>query len=96
MHIDRVVLEAFTAGIARCEDEEAAELLREVCHLYALCTIEDDLAWFMGHNRLSDQRAKTVTELVNRQLATLRPHLETMIEALGVPVESLDAAMLQS
>jgi acyl-CoA oxidase len=93
-HVDRVVLEAFTAGIARCEDEEAANLLRQVCTVYALSVIEDDLAWFMAHNRISDQRAKAVTQLLNEQLAELRPHLLTLVEGLGVPEETLGAAML--
>ena len=93
-HVDRVVLEAFTAGIARCEDPEAADLLRQVCTVYALSVIEDDLAWFMAHNRLSDQRAKAVTNLLNEQLGELRPHLLTLVEGLGVPEETLGAAML--
>ncbi|EFQ82208.1 acyl-CoA dehydrogenase, middle domain protein [Aeromicrobium marinum DSM 15272] len=94
VHIDRIVLEAFTAGIARCEDEEAADLLRDVCSLYALSTVEEDLAWFMGHNRISDQRAKVVTSEINALLDKLRPHLLTLIEGFGVPEESLGAAML--
>jgi acyl-CoA oxidase len=93
-HVDRVVLEAFTAGIARCEDPEAADLLRKVCTVYALSVIEDDLAWFMAHNRISDARAKAVTQLLNDQLAELRPHLLTLVEGLGVPEETLGAAML--
>ncbi len=96
VHIDRVVLEAFTAGIARCEDEEAADLLRDVCTLYALSTIEDDLAWFMGHNRLSDQRAKVVTTELNDMLAKLRPNLLTLIEGLGVPEKAWAAEMLDA
>ena len=95
VHVDRIVLEAFTAGIARCEDEEAADLLREVCTLFALVSIEDDLAWFMGHNRLSDTRAKTVTALVNDQLEKLRPHLLTLVEGFGVPEHTLNAAFLE-
>ncbi|MFT4298737.1 MAG: acyl-CoA dehydrogenase family protein [Aeromicrobium sp.] len=94
VHIDRIVLEAFTAGIARCEDADAADLLRQVCHLYALSVIEEDLAWFMGHNRLSDQRAKAVTSLVNRQLEVLRPHLLTLIEGFGIPESTLGAQIL--
>jgi acyl-CoA oxidase len=94
VHIDRIVLEAFTAGIARCEDPDAQELLRDVCSLYALSTIEDDLAWFMGHNRLSDTRAKTITTLVNELLEKLRPHTLTLIEGFGVPEATLGAAML--
>jgi acyl-CoA oxidase len=95
VHIDRVVLEAFTAGIGRCEDEEAQELLRDVCALYALSTIEDDLAWFMGHNRMTDQRAKLVTSEVNGMLEKLRPHLLTLIEGLGVPEKAWAAEMLE-
>ncbi len=95
VHIDRIVLEAFTAGIARCENEEAQELLRDVCSLYALTTIEEDLAWFMGHNRLADTRAKMVTSLVNELLVKLRPHTLTLIEGFGVPEESLGAVMLE-
>ncbi len=94
VHIDRVVLEAFTAGIGRCEDEEAQELLRDVCTLYALSTIEDDLAWFMGHNRLSDQRAKVVTSEVNAMCEKLRPHLLTLVEGLGVAEKAYAAEML--
>ena len=96
VHIDRIVLEAFTAGIARCENEEAQELLRDVCSLYALTTIEEDLAWFMGHNRLADTRAKMVTSLVNELLIKLRPHTLTLIEGFGVPEESLNTVMLES
>jgi acyl-CoA oxidase len=92
VHIDRVVLEAFTAGIARCEDEEAADLLRDVCTLYALSTIEEDLAWFMGHNRLSDQRAKVVTSEVNAMCEKLRPHLNDLVDGLGVAWGALDPA----
>lgn len=95
VHVDRVVLEAFTAGIARCEDEEATEILRDVCTLYALSTIEDDLAWFMGHNRLSDQRAKAVTSEVNGMLEKLRPHLNDLVDGFGVAWGALDAEILE-
>ncbi len=95
-HIERVVLEAFTAGIARCEDPDAQDLLRDVCSLYALSEIESDLAWFMGHNRLSDQRAKTVTTLINDLLEKLKPHTLTLIEGFAVPESSLGAVMLDA
>ncbi len=45
---------------------------------------------------MADQRAKAVTQLLNEQLAELRPHLLTLIEGLGVPEETLGAAMLQA
>jgi acyl-CoA oxidase len=93
-HIDRVVLEAFTAGIARGEEGEAADLLREVCTLYALSTIENDLSWFMGHNRLSIPRAKEVTVLVNAQCEKLRPHTDALVEGFGVAWGALKIPIL--
>ncbi|HSI25953.1 MAG TPA: acyl-CoA dehydrogenase [Aeromicrobium sp.] len=93
-HVDRVVLEAFTAGIARTEDGPAADLLREVCTLYALSIMEGDLAWLMGHNRLSAAKAKTVTPLLNDQCEKLRPHVEDLLDGFGVAWGALDVEML--
>jgi len=95
VHIDRVVLEAFTAGIARCEDPEAQALLRDVCDLYALSVIEEDKAWFMEHKRLSATRSKAVTSEVNNLLEKLRPYTLILIEGFAVPEKSLGAVMLE-
>lgn len=94
VHIDRIVLEAFTAGIARCEDDAAADVLRDVCSLYALSVIERDKAWFMEHNRISDHRAKAVSRELNDLLDKLRPHALDLVEGLGVPEASLGTSML--
>lgn len=93
-HIDRIVLEAFVAGIANCEDQAAKELLDEVCDLYALSVIEEDKAWFIEHRFLSTERAKAVTRGINERCRTLRPHALLMVEGFGVPEELLGAAML--
>lgn len=93
VHVERVVLESFVAGVERCEDPQARALLEQVCSLHALSTIERDLAWFLGHHRLSPGRAKTVTSLVNRLLDDLRPHALTLVEGFGIPVEWLGAAI---
>ena len=73
-HIDRVVLEAFVAGIDACEDDEARELLGLVCDLYALSVIEDDKAWYVEHRYLSTERAKAVTRGINDRCRELRPY----------------------
>ncbi|HEX4225637.1 MAG TPA: acyl-CoA dehydrogenase [Pseudonocardiaceae bacterium] len=94
VHVARVVLEAFVAAIDRCADERAGQLLERVCDLYVLSTIEQDLAWFLGHDRLTSARGKVVTSAVNELCRALRPHAATLVEALAIPAELLDAAML--
>ncbi|PRW63461.1 acyl-CoA dehydrogenase family protein [Actinopolyspora mortivallis] len=90
-HIDRVVLEAFVAGIDRCTDPEAAGMLERLCDLYALSNIENDRAWFLEHERLSPGRAKSVVQAVNALCARLRPHAVRLVEAFGTPRQWLTA-----
>ena len=93
-HIDRVVLEAFVAGIASCPDREARELLELVCDLYALSVIEDDKAWYVEHRYLSTERAKAVTRGINDRCRALRPHAETLVDGFGIPEPLRYAEML--
>jgi acyl-CoA oxidase len=84
-HIDRVILEAFVAGIDACPDEQARELLGILCDLYALSVIEDDKAWYIEHRYLSTERAKAVTRGINDRCRALRPHAETLVDGFGIP-----------
>jgi len=93
-HIDRTVLEAFIAGIDRCEEPEARRILEMVCDLYALNVIEADKAWFIENRLLSTERAKAVTRGINERCRTLRPHAETLVDAFGIPAQLRDAEML--
>lgn len=93
-HIDRVVLEAFVAGIDSCENDEAKDLLSDLCDLFALSIINDDKAWFMEHRHLSVERAKAVLRGINERCRSLRPHAETLVNGFGIPEELLASAML--
>ena len=93
-HVDRVVLEAFIAGIDRCEDSDAREILELVCDLYALTVIEADKAFFLEHRLLSTERARAVTNGINERCRNLRPHAETLVDAFGIPAQLRYAEML--
>ena len=95
VHVDRVVLEAFVAGLERCPDPAARALLSRVCDLYVLATIEADLAWFLAHGRLTPTRAKSVTSAVNALCQQLRPHAQTLVDGFAIPPQYLDAEMLR-
>ncbi|NLU64626.1 acyl-CoA oxidase [Rhodococcus sp. HNM0563] len=94
-HIDRVVLEAFVAAIDDCKDETACDLLSDLCDLFALTVIDEDKAWFMEHRHLSVERSKAVLRGINERCRTLRPHVMTLVEGLGVPEYLLGSAMLE-
>jgi acyl-CoA oxidase len=94
-HIDRIVLEAFVAGIERTTDAGAKALLERVCDLYALTTIGADRAWFLEHGRLTPNRSKALTATVNGVLKELRPHLVTLVDAFAIPEDWKGAAILR-
>jgi acyl-CoA oxidase len=93
-HVDRTVLESFIAGIDRCEDALAREILEQVCDLYALSVIEADKAFFLEHRLLSTERARAVTNGINERCRNLRPHAETLVDAFGIPAQLRYAEML--
>jgi len=95
-HVDRVVLEAFVAGIERCTDPGARALLEQLCDLYALSTIEADKAWFLEHGRLTPARSKAVTATVNELCGQLRPRARTLIDAFAIPQQWLNCAILDT
>jgi acyl-CoA oxidase len=94
VHIERIILEAFIAGIDACEDEEARKVLNMVCDLYALSAIEEDRAWFMEHRFLSTERAKAVTRGINERCRNLRPYAELLVDGFGIPEQLRYAEML--
>ncbi|WP_328358041.1 acyl-CoA dehydrogenase family protein [Mycobacterium sp. NBC_00419] len=93
-HIDRIVLEAFVAGIDACEDAEARRVLEMVCDLYVLTVIEEDKAWFIEHRFLSTERSKAVTRGINERCRTLRPYAEALVDGFGIPEQLRYAEML--
>ena len=93
-HIERVILEAFVAGIDSCEDDEARKILNMVCDLYALSVIEEDRAWYMEHRFLSTERAKAVTRGINERCRNLRPYAELLVDGFGIPEQLRYAEML--
>jgi acyl-CoA oxidase len=94
VHTDRVVLEAFVAAIDRCADPATRALLERVCDLYVLSTIDGDLAWFLGHGRLTAARGKLVNDAVNTLCQELRPHATTLVDAFAIPAPFLRTEML--
>jgi acyl-CoA oxidase len=94
-HIDRIVLEAFVAGVDRTTDPAARRLLDTLCDLYALSTIEADKGWFLEHGQLTPARAKLLTGTVNQLLKELRPHLITLVDGFGIPAEWKAAQILE-
>ena len=93
-HVERLVFEAFVEKVAAMDEGGNRDAMNLVCDLFALSTIEDDRAWFMEHGRLSSQRSKAVTAMVNELFARIRPIAVDLVDAFDVPPQMLRAEML--
>ncbi|MDT7601841.1 MAG: acyl-CoA oxidase [Pseudonocardiales bacterium] len=94
-HVDRWVLDGFSAGLARCDDDGVTALLTRVRALYALSVVEADRGWFLEHGRLTASQAKAVTATVNELCAELRPYADTLVDGFGIPDAWVDAVILR-
>jgi len=90
-HVDREILEAFVAGIERCDDPDHKLLLARLCDLYALSTIEDNRGWYQEHGRISSTRSKAIIRAVNELCGSIRPYAFDLVDAFGIPDEVLAA-----
>ncbi|HET7735535.1 MAG TPA: acyl-CoA dehydrogenase [Nocardioidaceae bacterium] len=88
-HAERLVLEAFLTKVEKMEDGPNKTALNMLCDLYALSEIERDRAWWMEHGRLSTDRSKAITRMVNDLCRALRPVAVDLVNAFGVPEEML-------
>ena len=95
-HLERVMLEAFIAGIDACTDPDAKAVLERLCSLYALSSISEDRAWFLEHNRISGGRAKAIGAQINALCGELRPDALALVEGFGIPESWLGAELLSS
>jgi acyl-CoA oxidase len=85
VHVERVVLDHFTAAIDRCEDADVKAMLNKVCDLHVIASLERDRGWFIEHGQLSAARAKAVITNLNRLCRELRPHAQLLVDGFGIP-----------
>ena len=84
-HVDRLVLEAFVAAIAACDDAALIAPLNRLCDLYALSNLEQDRGFLEEHGRLSGARCKAITREVNRLCHDVRGEAGPLVDAFGIP-----------
>jgi acyl-CoA oxidase len=90
--VEKVVAESFADAVRRAPEGPEREALDTLCSLYVLSTIERERGWFQEHGRMSSTRSKAVIKTVNALCARLRPQAGELVEAFGVPEQSLGDA----
>ena len=75
--------EAFTAALDDAPEGRTRQVLTWLRDLWALGRVEDHLAWYLTHNRLSTSRAQAVSSYIDRLVARLRPLVPQLVATFG-------------
>ncbi|MFQ5399989.1 MAG: acyl-CoA dehydrogenase [Anaerolineae bacterium] len=89
--VERVVLEQFIVGINAVEDNELKPVLKRLCDLFALSTIEKNKGWYLEHGYMEGAKTKAVRRQVDRLCAELRPDALGLVDAFAIPDQCLAA-----
>jgi acyl-CoA oxidase len=84
-HVERTVLERFTAAIEGCHDRDLVGPLSRLCDLYALSRLERHRAWYLEHGLFAASKSRAIVGQVDRLCAELRPHAVDLVDAFGIP-----------
>jgi acyl-CoA oxidase len=90
-HGELLQWEAFTRALARVDDPGTKRVLTWLRDLFGLGLVEQHLAWYLIHGRLSPQRAQAVSAYIDRLVERLRPHALDLVQAFGYTDEHLRA-----
>ena len=90
-YVERLVLEQFQQRVAAETDEELQAVLKQLCDLYALHTIESHKGWFFEYDFLTAAKSKAIRREVDRLCGEVRVHAAGLVDAFAIPDELLAA-----
>jgi len=93
-YIDNIVLKSFVKAINQCEDSQSKTALIKVCDLYALSVLEEEKGWFLENDYFEGTKTKAIRRVKNKVIQDLRPDLEGLVDAFGIPSELLGAEII--
>ncbi|HJN78225.1 MAG TPA: acyl-CoA dehydrogenase [Myxococcota bacterium] len=73
------------------EDEASRDLLSHFGQLYSLSVLTRERGWFQERGYLAETKSRALVEQAELMLAELRPELSAVVEAFGIPRQSLGA-----
>ena len=84
-HIERVVLEAFDAGVRATTDAPLAQWLDHLCDLHALSRLADDMSWFVEDGYVDPWKARAVRKQVSALCLEIKDAAVDLVDGFAIP-----------
>ena len=88
-HVERIVYERFSDGVAANEDESIQPVLEQLRALFALSKLEEDRAWFLEAGYFTVAKSRAIRAQVNALTAEIRPAALALVDGFGIPARLL-------
>lgn len=93
-YVERITIEQFVKVVEEQEDEDTKRVLKDLCSLYALHTIESHKGWYMEKEYIMPVKSKAIRRMVDELCATIREDAAELVDAFDIPEECLAAEIV--
>lgn len=92
-HVARLALDSLLDAADRVHDPAARAAIDPLCALYALDKISEHASWYVCAGILTAQQTSRISVLRDLACDRIRPHVGTLVDALGLTDDLLHAPM---
>lgn len=93
-YLERVVLEQFQLQIENTKDEGSKAILKKLCQLYALSTLEKNVSWYLEQGYMEGVKSKAIRKAVNQLCWEIRQNAVPLVNAFAIPESCLSAPIV--
>jgi acyl-CoA oxidase len=94
-YIERLVYREMIKKLDTLEASPEKEMLQKITTFYALNCIYEDKGWFLEADYMDGSKSKAIRRTLNKLIQELRPEVGALVDAFGIPDETLNAEILR-
>ena len=93
-YVERIVLEQFHKTIEATEAADLKRILKKLCDLYALHTMEQQKGWYLENDYMDGAKTKAIRRLVTKLCKDVRLEANFLVDAFAIPDSCLAAPIV--
>ena len=94
-YVERLVYREMIKKMDVLEASAEKAILQKITTFYALNCIYEDKGWFLEADYMDGTKTKAIRRTLNKLTQELRPEVGALVEAFGIPDETLNAEILK-
>ncbi len=93
-YVEHVILKQFINTVNAVEDKKLKTVLKRLCDLYALSTMEEHKGWYLESEYMHPNKSKAIRRVVTRLCKEVRNDAGLLVDAFDIPKQCLAAPIV--